>query len=362
MSPKVSIVIPTYNRAGQYLIEALESALNQTYRNVEIIVVNDGSTDNTEAVLAPYMRHLRYIKRENGGCAAAKNTGLEYATGELITNLDDDDRIHPEKVERQVEMFMERPNLGICGTGVNFIDANGGVTECYMPPRFSRHTQVLQLLRRCVLVQSSVMIRRKCHERLGNYKLMLSEDYEFWLRAALHYEIWVVEEYLTDYRQHGDQITGPKTQPELMQAVKQLIRDFISKTRIEDILPKIGSEPEGNALIALLLCEQELFAEAESYLIRSLPAPAAHFVFGLLKIHEKQFSEAEAHFETVRMSDSPFALQVETALQLTTQVQAMLAQQGLDATSPEVVKLREDLSRCHAAAIRQLLALAKEKG
>ncbi|MCZ6674209.1 MAG: glycosyltransferase family 2 protein, partial [Verrucomicrobia bacterium] len=147
-NPLVSIIILTYNRA-KLLIEALESVLAQTYRNIEIIVVNDASPDNTEEVLLPYMKHIRYIKNEkNLGCAGSKNVGLEAARGELITNLDDDDCIKPEKIARQVEMFQERPQMGVCATGTIHIDKDGQHIRTYMPPRFSRRNQTLLFLRK----------------------------------------------------------------------------------------------------------------------------------------------------------------------------------------------------------------------
>ena len=159
-SPLVSIIIPTYNRA-HYLPETLESALGQTYPDIEIIVINDGSTDNTEQALKRYMKHIRYIYQENRGLAATKNRGIEVAKGELICNLDDDDRFHPEKVERQVEMFVSNPRLGLCATGTKFYDtvfSPEAFAFVRTPPRLSPKTQVLELLRYCCLAQSSVMI------------------------------------------------------------------------------------------------------------------------------------------------------------------------------------------------------------
>ncbi|MCZ6680196.1 MAG: glycosyltransferase [Candidatus Poribacteria bacterium] len=359
MRPKVSIIIPTYNRA-RYLTEALESALQQTYSNLEVIVVNDGSTDETEAVLAPYMKHIRYIKRENGGCAATKNTGLEAATGEFITNLDDDDRILPEKIQRQVEMFMERPNLGLCGTGVNFIDADGKVTGHYIPPQISPRTQVIQLFRRCLLMQSSVMIHRKCHDHLGNYKRILAQDYEFWLRVSVHYEVGVLPELLTEYRNHGDQSTDLRNNlPRINASINQFTRDFIEQTQIERIVPGVRSYPEAHALCGVLLCEKKLFAEAQDQFSKTLPNPVGHFGLFLLRLHEKQFTEAKTHVEQVKASDSPFASKVEEALLLMERAQTITQKPKVyHNTSPEVVRLRNDLSHFHTSVIRQLLFLA----
>jgi glycosyltransferase involved in cell wall biosynthesis len=362
MLPKVTVIIATYNRAKAYLLEALESVLAQTYPNIEVIVVNDGSTDDTAKVLAPYMKYIRYIYQENGGCAAAKNTGLAAATGDCITNLDDDDRIDANKIALQVEAFCKNPNLGICGTGVYFIDADGNITESYIPPRFTPRTQTLMLLRRCLLVQSSVMIRRDIHRHLGNYKLMLSEDYDFWLRASLHYEIGVVEDYLTDYRIHGEQITGPKTRPELMAAVEQIIRDFIAQTPMAQIIPDLRSEIYGDALIGVLLTEQNLGSLSETYLNRVLPNEAGHIGLGLLRLHEKKFDAAETHFSQV--TEAPFVALASDALQLTARVAATLprfmrVESAVVNTHPDIVRLREETSLLHTAVIRRLFRLAR---
>jgi glycosyltransferase involved in cell wall biosynthesis len=359
MSPKVSIIIPTYNRV-KYLREALESALAQTYRAIEIIVVNDGSTDGTEQFLARYLKFIRYIEQKNGGCAAAKNTGLAAATGAFITNLDDDDRMHPERTQRQVEMFEAHPELGICGTGVRFIDAQGKLIERYMPPRFSRKTQVLQLLRRCILVQSSVMIRREVHQRLGGYKNMLSEDYEFWLRAALHYDIGAVEAYLTDYRLHGDQITGPKTRPELDAAVRRLIQKFIADTPLERVIPGLRATVYGQVLVGLLLCEQKLYHLSEVHFRNALPHPVGDLGLGLLELYRGNLSGTEPHFRRVKAFDSVFSPKVDEALRLVKRIRTL--RQNCDAKlnpmAAEVVALREDLSRFNTTVIRLLLRLA----
>ena len=104
--PLVSVIIPCYNQ-GKYLAEAIESALNQTYPHVEVIVVNDGSTDNTAEVAARYAGRITYVEQENGGPSAARNAAIGVATGSLIAHLDSDDRWSPQKLERQVPMFAD---------------------------------------------------------------------------------------------------------------------------------------------------------------------------------------------------------------------------------------------------------------
>lgn len=322
MPPTVSIIIPTYNRA-HYLPEALESALHQTYPNLEIIVVNDGSTDETEEVLAPYLKRIRYIKQENRGWAGAKNRGLQAACGELLCILDDDDRLRPEKVARQVAMFRQDPALGVCATGINFIDETGALTGSFIPPPIHPETQVIQLLRKCLVNQSSAMIHRKCFETLGGLKPMHSDDYEYWLRASLHYPIRVAPELLTDYRLHSAQLTVTH-RADIREAAGRMIEDFIEQVPIEQILPHLRCYPEGYALLGLVLCEHQRFARAQTYMERALPNLAGHFCLGVLNIHERNFTQAEFHLEQVKTSDSPFASQAEEAFQLAERLQTLL--------------------------------------
>ncbi len=110
--PKVSVIIPTYNRA-HFLCEALDSALSQTFKDFEIIIVDDGSTDNTKQVLEKYGSRIYYIYQENKGRAEARNTGIRRAKGEHIAFLDDDDIWLPNKLEKQVFFLDARPDIGI---------------------------------------------------------------------------------------------------------------------------------------------------------------------------------------------------------------------------------------------------------
>lgn len=112
---KVSVVLPTYN-CGTYVGVAVESVLQQTYSNYELIIVNDGSTDETDQALAPYLcnnGHIRYIKQGNKGHAGARNTGIRAATGDVIAFIDSDDKWLPEKLGEQVQAMEEDPEVGL---------------------------------------------------------------------------------------------------------------------------------------------------------------------------------------------------------------------------------------------------------
>ncbi|NEP81377.1 MAG: glycosyltransferase family 2 protein, partial [Okeania sp. SIO3B3] len=123
-TPRVSVIIPVYN-GDRYISQAIESVLVQTYRSYEIIVIDDGSTDNTRLVLEPYIEDIRYVYQENQGVSAARNHGIDLARGELIAFLDADDFFLPDKLTGQVGVFDAQPNLGIVHSGWRRVDRDG---------------------------------------------------------------------------------------------------------------------------------------------------------------------------------------------------------------------------------------------
>ena len=124
VTPRVSVIIPVYN-GGRFLGEAIASVLAQTYGDWELIVVDDGSTEDVEPVIAPYGSRLRYVRQENQGVAVARNRGLELARGEFITFLDQDDWFEPDKLAVQVAALQESPHLGMVHSGWFVVDAEG---------------------------------------------------------------------------------------------------------------------------------------------------------------------------------------------------------------------------------------------
>ena len=122
--PLVSVIIPAYNSAD-FIDEALKSVFDQTYKDLEIIVVDDGSTDDTRAVLEKYGDRVNYHYQDNNGPASARNRGIKLARGKYIAFLDADDLWLPTKLEKQVALFKNRENLGFVTTGVCSFDENG---------------------------------------------------------------------------------------------------------------------------------------------------------------------------------------------------------------------------------------------
>ena len=132
---KVSVIIPAYNKA-ELTVKTVESVLDQTYGNIEIIVVDDGSTDDTKERLTSYAGRIEYIYKENGGACAARNLGIKKARGEYLAFIDCDDIYLPRKIEKAVECFNENPRFGFVHTPVYFIDEKGRSRGRY--PRFQK--------------------------------------------------------------------------------------------------------------------------------------------------------------------------------------------------------------------------------
>lgn len=189
---RVSVVIPTYNYADK-VGGAIESALNQTRLPIEIIVVDDGSTDGTNEIVDRYSNSLipvHYIKQSNSGVAVARNRGVSESSGEYIVCLDADDRIDKEFIRACVEALDADPTLGIAYTGLLAVEPDGKQTVSSWPPQYNFDDMVYE--KGINQIPTCCMFRKKMWERLGGYRSRYcpngagSEDAEFWLRAGLY--------------------------------------------------------------------------------------------------------------------------------------------------------------------------------
>jgi glycosyltransferase involved in cell wall biosynthesis len=196
---KISVVIPTYNYA-HYLAFAIDSALAQTRPADEIIVVDDGSTDITKEVVAPYLPRVNYVYQPNAGLSAARNTGTSVASGDWIAYLDSDDAWKPDKLLKQEAAILAMPGAVVAYTGVVFLQPDGSITASDTPVGPER---VWPLLRSCnMLPASSVMAHRDSVREAGgfNEKLRACEDWDLWVRMHFKGSVAAALEPLTIIR------------------------------------------------------------------------------------------------------------------------------------------------------------------
>ncbi len=215
----ISVIIPTYNRA-HYVRLATESALAQTYRNCEIIVVDDGSTDDTNARLLNLPGNVIYYRQPHSGRpAVGRNTGLRLATGEFVVFLDSDDLFVPDRLERHVARLQSEPQLAWVYSDTEYFADNGGIvragednTGSWPSDRPAQGRVFAALLVTNFIPLSSVTVRRSCLDAVGIFdespRLTGVEDYDLWLRIAARYDIGYVPGQLSRMRVHGQNISG----------------------------------------------------------------------------------------------------------------------------------------------------------
>ncbi|MFC4596946.1 glycosyltransferase [Cohnella hongkongensis] len=200
--PLVSVIIPFYN--CPFIDQSVASVLNQTYPNIEIIVVDDGSTLHQHK-LDPFRARIRYVGKANGGTASALNYGLRIATGKYFAWLSSDDLMYPHKIARQVS-FMEGHQAPISCTDFHLINANNDITMTALAVKFPSLRKLIEaLFTFCPINGSTVMMHRSVPERIGyfNEALSCTQDYEYWLRVHLaRIDFYFINEVLTLYRWH----------------------------------------------------------------------------------------------------------------------------------------------------------------
>jgi hypothetical protein len=230
-APLVSVVIPCYGQA-HYLGEAIESVLAQTYPQLEIVVVDDGSEDNTSEVAGGYPG-VRVVRQENAGLAEARNTGLRHTRGEFLIFLDADDRLLPQAVERGLAELRERPDCGLVWGGWGLIGPDGERLPDAAPRAVG--DPYLALLRECVIsCPAAVMYRRALFEELRAFdpEVSASADYDVYLRATRDFPAHQHLDVVAEYRRHGGNMT---LHPELILRSELLV---LARQR-----PFLGADP-----------------------------------------------------------------------------------------------------------------------
>jgi glycosyltransferase involved in cell wall biosynthesis len=205
--PRISVIIPNYNY-GRFLPEAIDSILNQTITVQEIIVVDDGSTDNSPEVLASYGNKIHVVFQQNRGVGAARNAGVKVSSGEFIAFLDADDIWHPTKLEKQLQYLIEDSENGLVTCGMREFDEKGRTIAEYNNTLKGKCANEFVLFKKSFIVSgSAVMLHRKIFEQVNGFdetkEMHPSEDWEFSYRVACVSKIVFVPQILVDYRNQG---------------------------------------------------------------------------------------------------------------------------------------------------------------
>jgi len=212
-SLKVSIITPTYNRAD-FLPVAIESVQAQSFPDWEMLIVDDGSTDNTAELVNRYSAQdsrIRYFQQPNQGQSVARNHALGEARGEFICFLDSDNAWLPDKLEKQLAVFQQEPDVDIVyGDCITINEQGDEISRANMKRHSGRIT--LHLLKDNCVSMNTTMIRRRCFDEMGGFDEgdRLAEDYELWLRFSTRFRFHYIPEYLAYYRVMENQLSSDK--------------------------------------------------------------------------------------------------------------------------------------------------------
>lgn len=202
--------MPVYD-TEKYLGEAIESILNQTFRDFEFIIISEDSSSITRALLDHYRNQDARIKvyhQERQGLIASRNMGCELARGEYIALMDADDVSLPDRLERQLSFMDDHPSVGVCGSWAEIIDSNGNLIGKFCPPTSTALIK-WNLTFYCGIANPSAIFRRESIKNLGFYHkdCLYCEDYDLWVRAMNHFEFANIPEFLLKLRKHGQNVT-----------------------------------------------------------------------------------------------------------------------------------------------------------
>lgn len=255
----VSVIVPVYNQA-EYVAGAIASVLEQRYSPVELIVINDGSTDATADRLKAFERHARIIHQENRGAAAALNRGIRESRGSLVCWLSADDEFLPGKLEAQVATFESDRRIGMVHTGYERVDGTGKHLETVVEPPQIHPDPFVTVYWQNSLNGSTVMLRRDVFDAVGGFDetLRADVDADMWLKVFRRWEVRIVRGVYVRYRVHQNSLSANTA---LMVSTMEEVR----RRNFRELLGRVGTEQDAAALLARMsadTAEQGLFVVA----------------------------------------------------------------------------------------------------
>ena len=252
--PLVSIVIPVYNGAN-FLAEAIDSALAQTYSNTEVLVINDGSTDEgkTKRIAESYGKRVRYFEKENGGVATALNLGIREMRGDYFSWLSHDDSYLPNKVSLQIDFLKCNPKYRVCYSGYLVVNDKGELLKKIRTPWYPREKAIQKLIGEGYINGCTLLIHRDCFSEVGvfNESLRYTQDVEMWIRILSRFNIGCVEEALVNERRHslqGSSVTSKELDEE---ALRMYVDVFMSQNLFSLVYPKTKGKIDDDKKLAL---------------------------------------------------------------------------------------------------------------
>ena len=235
-SPLISVIIPAFN-AELYIKEALESVCSQTYVNLEIIIIDDGSSDRTREIIEKFQdARIRLISRENRGLIATLNEGIEISRGDYIARMDADDICLSTRLETQVEYLRKHNNIGLLFTGIECIDENGRKLREKVSTK-SRKLEPVELLFGCPVCHPTVMFdmtKLKKSDIQYDKAYCLAEDFELWTRLVSITEIGIINKVLFKYRIHPNSITSKNNEKQRIVATRAVKENMIMSHQFSD--------------------------------------------------------------------------------------------------------------------------------
>jgi glycosyltransferase involved in cell wall biosynthesis len=227
MSGKVSVVIPTFNRE-KFITKALDSVMDQTYQDYEVVVMDDGSKDNTREIVENYGKKVSYFYQENRGIASARNEAIKRSSGDYIAFLDSDDYWVREKLETQIDLFDKHPEYGMVASCCSSIRLDGSFREKNRP---GKSGWVLRdLFNKNFIRTSSALIKKECLSRVGLFDedFRECEEYDLWLRIAAMYPIGFINDSLAVYVDNAEGISTDSLAGRLFR-LKVLEKEYLAK-------------------------------------------------------------------------------------------------------------------------------------
>jgi len=269
-TPKITVTMPVYN-GEKYLREAIDSILNQTYDDFELLIINDGSTDGSFEIMKSYNDpRIRILQNEtNLGLVVTRNRGISNARGEYIAILDCDDIAYPNRLAEQVTFMDTHPEFSMIGSGVEIIDksgnSNGNIWQYDAPAA----TIPSILLFHNYFVQSSMFIRKKClPEVCYRTTYAPAEDYDLWVRMASGSKVWNLPQILNKYREHIESISFVKAELQ-EKCVNQIIMEYLLNSLGIELTP-LELKLHRHLGRKEFSCNRDFVVEAESWLLKLL--------------------------------------------------------------------------------------------